>query len=428
MALRSPGFRRLFLVRLAAQFADGVFQLSLAGAVLFNPERQANAADVAAGFAVLLLPYSVIGPFAGVLLDRWWRQRVLVWASVLRAGAVVGISGEIATGLHGLPFYASALVVVSTSRFFLSALSAALPHVVGPDELVTANSLSTTFGALATTAGGGTAVGVRTLLGGASTGSYAALAAASAVPFLLAAWRATGFARPALGPDEAQRSRRETIGEIARGLAAGFAHLRSRRPAFLALIAVAVHRLCYGLFAVCTVLLFRNHFAAAGMLRTGLAGLAQLVVALAIGSGVAALVTPPASRHTGLPRWCGAMLAGAGLVQLALVLPYRLPLYLTGALLLGFCAQGFKICVDTLVQRVVDDEFRGRVFALYDMLFNVAVVSAAAMVALVLPADGYSPVSVIVIGLAYLATALAYTRLAGSGTTLNRPAPEPTSV
>ena len=52
-------FRRLLAVRLAGQFGDGVFQASLAGAVLFNPERQASAADLAAGFAVLLLPYSL---------------------------------------------------------------------------------------------------------------------------------------------------------------------------------------------------------------------------------------------------------------------------------------------------------------------------------------------------------------------------------
>src|ERR1700759_1451771 len=79
-ALKHAGFRRLFSVRLAGQFGDGVFQASLAGAVLFSPEHQAKAADIAAGFAVILLPYSLIGPFAGVLLDRWWRQRVLVFA------------------------------------------------------------------------------------------------------------------------------------------------------------------------------------------------------------------------------------------------------------------------------------------------------------------------------------------------------------
>ncbi|HEY8301669.1 MAG TPA: MFS transporter [Jatrophihabitans sp.] len=411
VALRSSGFRRLFAVRVTGQLADGVFQLSLAGAVLFNPERQAHAADVAAGFAVLLLPYSFIGPFAGVLLDRWWRRRVLVWTGLLRALAVLGIGAEIAAGLHGIPFYASALVVISTSRFFLSALSASLPHVVGDDELVTANSTSTTFGALATTLGGGLAVGLRALFGGASPGSYAAVAALAAIPYLVSAATARGFALEALGPDEVQRATRESLAEIARGLAAGLGHLGRRPAARNALGAVGVHRLCYGLFAVCTLLLFRQYFTPVGPVRVGLAGLAQLVVVLAIGSGLAALITPPLTRRLGFTRCCGTALIGAGLVQLGLVLPYRLPLYLTAGLLLGFCAQSLKICVDTLVQRHVDDEFRGRIFALYDMLFNVALVLASLLTALVLPPDGHSPVSVVVIATAYLATAAIYLRV-----------------
>jgi MFS family permease len=410
-ALRLAGFRRLFGVRLAGQFADGVFQLSLAGAVLFNPERQASATDVAAGFAVLLLPYSVIGPFAGVLLDRWWRQRVLVWTNVVRALAVLAIGAEIAAGVHGLPFYASALVVVSTSRFFLSALSAALPHVVGPEELVTANSLSTTIGALATTAGGGIAVAVRALLGGPSSGAYATVAVAACLPYALSGLLGTAFARHSLGPDDVERSRRETLGEIARGLVAGGKHLHEQRPALFALGAIGVHRVCYGLFAVCTVLLYRNRFTADGPLRVGLAGLAQIVVVMAIGGGLAALCTPPVSRRIGFTRWSTALLAASGVVQLGLVLTYRLPLYMTAALLLGFCAQGLKISVDTIVQYYVADEFRGRVFALYDMLFNIALVTAAVLTALVLPADGYAPVSVVVIGLAYLATSACYARL-----------------
>ncbi len=85
-------------VRLAAQFGDGVFQASLAGAVLFNPQRQAHASDIAAGFAVLLMPYSIIGPFAGVFLDRWWRQRVLFTVNLVRALCVLVIAAEIATG------------------------------------------------------------------------------------------------------------------------------------------------------------------------------------------------------------------------------------------------------------------------------------------------------------------------------------------
>jgi len=136
-ALSQRGFRRLYAARLLGQFGDGVFQASLAGAVLFNPERQAHAGDVAAGFAALLVPYSLVGPFAGVLLDRWRRQRVLVVSNVLRALGVLVIGVQILGGLHGQPFYASALVLVSISRLYLSALSAALPHVVDLGDLVT---------------------------------------------------------------------------------------------------------------------------------------------------------------------------------------------------------------------------------------------------------------------------------------------------
>ena len=89
-------FRRLLTTRLAGQFGDGVFQASLAGAVLFNPERQAHAADVAAGFAMLLLPYSFVGPFAGVLLDRWWR-RGECWGrtNVVRAAMALVVAASI---------------------------------------------------------------------------------------------------------------------------------------------------------------------------------------------------------------------------------------------------------------------------------------------------------------------------------------------
>ncbi len=409
VALADPGFRRLLLVRLASQFGDGVFQAGLAGTVLFNPERQARAADVAAAFAVLLLPYSVIGPFAGVLLDRWWRQRVLVTANVVRALGLVAFAIGIAGGLSGASFYAAALVLISIGRFLLSALSAALPRVVPDQELVTANALSTTAGTVFAALGGGAAIGVRGVIG-SGNGDYALIAASAAVPYLLAAFAAGGFGRHALGPLVAERQARETLAQIARGLREGVRHLTQRRPILYALTAIGAHRLCYGVTTVCTVLLYRNYFRAEGFFRTSLAGLSQVVAMIAIGGALAALVTPAAFRRFGPVRWPVVLLLGATVAQ-AFILPYRLPLLLPAALLLSFVAQGIKISVDTLVQQQIDDEFRGRVFALYDTLFNVTLVIAAVLTATVLPENGHSPVSVIVIAAGYAVTALAYLRV-----------------
>src|SRR3954447_5970186 len=97
-------FRRLLATRLLSQFGDGVFQAALAGTVLFNPQRAADPLDVAAGFAVLLLPYSLVGPFAGVWLDRWSRRQVLLRANVLRAGLVAVLAALVRAGVAGAPY------------------------------------------------------------------------------------------------------------------------------------------------------------------------------------------------------------------------------------------------------------------------------------------------------------------------------------
>jgi hypothetical protein len=120
------------------------------------------------------------------------------------------------------------------------------------------------------------------------------------------------------------------------------------------------------------------------------------------------VVTPAAFRRFGAVRWVGAMLLASAVVEVACGLPYTKPSLLLAALLLGFGAQAIKITVDTLVQRDIEDAFRGRVFALYDMLFNLALVIAAAITAVALPDNGHSPTAVLGIGAAWALIAAAY--------------------
>lgn len=412
-SLARSGFRRLLGARLFGQFGDGVFQASLAGAVLFDPERQAHAADVAAGFAVLLVPYSVIGPFAGVLLDRWWRRTTLARGNAARAVGVLALAAAMAAGLHGVLFYAGALMLISAARFLLAGLSAALPQLLPPDELVTGNAVSTTAGTVVGAAGGGIAIGVHALLPQGNA-AYAAIAATAAAPWLVAAVMAAGFPEAALGPTASERANRESVREVSRGLGQGLTHLRSRPQVAVALAAVAAQRLYYGVASVCVVLLYRNHFSADGVFRTGLAGLSQAVAALAVGGATAALVTPGVFRRIGPVRWPAVLFVAGAVVEVVFVLPYRLPLTLAGVLLLGFVSQSVKISVDTLVQQQVDDQFRGRVFAVYDAVFNLMLVAAALLTATTLPDDGHAPLSVMLLAAGYLALAGGYAVAAGA--------------
>lgn len=413
LALRRLSFRRLLAVRLTGQFADGVFQASLAGAVLFNPERQGHAADIAASFAALLVPYSLVGPFAGVLIDRWWRQRILTRANALRAGVIALVAAELVADWDGPLYYATALVAISISRFILATLSASLPHVIPDEELVTANALTSTTGSIVTALGGATAIGVRAVIG-SDNEQYAVIALLAAVIALAASAAALRFDRPDLGPDESERRGRETLADVARGLKAGACHIRDIPAVAHGLTVVGLHRIGYGLTLVCTVLLYRNYFEADGAFRAGLAGLSQVLAAVAVGGGVAAVVTPLAFRHLGPRVWITGSLLACAVLQVGLVLPYRLPLLLLGALLLGFASQAIKISVDTIVQHNISDAYRGRVFSLYDAMVNLAMVTAAVITAVALPETGRSPASVMVIAGAYLLVTGGYAALSAT--------------
>jgi MFS family permease len=390
--LAVPDFRRLLRVRLTGQYGDGLFQGALFGAAFFNPEKATSAAAAAAAFATLLLPYSLVGPFAGVLLDRWSRQRVLVVANASRATLVVVLALSLTrTGPTSPSTVALALLVVSVNRFVLSGLSASLPHVVDLRTLVTANSFTTTLGTGAAAVGGFTSVGLRHVWGKDDTGA-AWIATTAAVVYLVASWLATRMARRTLGPDVAAVPLTAALATVARGLLEGARHVNARRPARRALLAVAAYRFFSGLLFVSTLLLYTPH----GYVHRGFAGLGQTLTAAVAGGLLAALVTPRVTRRTGTQPWIVVAFALAAVVTVTLVPPYKHPVLMLAGVGLGFAGQASKICVDTLLQESVEDDYRGRVFSFYDTLFNVSFVSAAVAAALVVPDDGRS---LLVVGL-----------------------------
>jgi len=407
--VREKGFRRLLGVRFAAQWGDGMCQAALGGAVLFNPERQADPLAVAAGLAVILLPYSVVGPFAGALLDRWDRRRVLLVANLLRAVLTVVVALIVFAGVAGPPLYLAALAVAGVSRFVLAGLSAALPHVVARRHLVEANVVAATAGAGVAALGGATAIGARALFGAGDTGS-ALTTAAAAAGSVLAAVLAAGFAARLLGPDRCDEPDR-TLVAVARGLADG-ARATARTPTVAAsFLALAAHRLVFGVSTLLMLMLFRHTFTGSGVLRGGMAGVGEAVVLAAAGLGLAALLTPWLVHRLGRPRTVRVALLAAAGTQLALAAWLTLPAVLGAAFLLGAAGQVVKLCADAGVQGEVGDEARGRVFALYDAVFNVCYVLAVGVAALLAPPTGLAPWLVAGTAGVYLLGLLAHDRV-----------------
>ncbi|MEU9474302.1 MFS transporter [Streptomyces sp. NPDC048191] len=406
--LRLRYFRRLLYIRLLSQGADGVYQVALAAYVVFSPEKQTSATAIASAMAVLLLPYSLVGPFAGVLLDRWRRRQVFVYGNLLRALLAAVTAVLMVSHVPQWLFYVSALCVTAVNRFVLAGLSASLPRVVDDERLVLANSLSPTAGTLAATAGGGLAFVVRLL----ASDSDAAVVLLGAFLYLCASLASLTIAPALLGPDRRlQRPRMATaLADTARALTAAVRHLAAprRREAAWALAAMTLMRFCYGALLVLLLMLCRY-----ALSTTPEEGLRLLGLALALsGAGffAAAAVTPWAAGHLGPGRWIVVCSGVAAVLEPALGLPFATGPLLVAAFLLGLITQGAKIATDTIVQASVDDDFRGRVFSVYDVLFNVAFVGAAGVAALMLPPDGRSALLVILVALIYAGVTAAMAR------------------
>ena len=395
--LRFTGFRRLFGVRLMSQGSDGIFQVALASTVLFSPERAPTPGAIATAFATILLPFTVLGPFVGVFLDRWSRRRILMVSNAIRVILLLFVAFLVVRDNVSWLFYLLVLAAFSVNRFLLAGLSASLPQVVSRELLVTANAVSPTSGTLAYLCG--IAFGGAVHAVSHSDGTVLVVGAAS---YLLSALLASRL--PNLGPDleGIETAARKALGSVFRGLADAARHLPPLGR--LALGVVGAGQLSYGVMVVATVLLFRNHFERADA-GAGLAGFGIVVGAAGAGYAMAALITPSMAQRFGIRAYVTALS-----VLAAVIIVFPAALFTRWAIAVSACGlalttQGVKICVDTTIQRVVGDLYRGRVFALYDVLFNAAFVAATVLAAIVLPTDGRSYVVLATASLWYLAIA-----------------------
>jgi MFS family permease len=415
--VRRRDFRRLFSTRLVSQAGDGAFQVGLATLVFFSAERSATAGAAAAAFALAFLPYTVVGPFAGVLLDRWRRRQIMLVANLVRTGLVLVVAALVVHGSVGLTLSLLVLACLSVNRFFLAGLGASLPHVVPARELVMANAIAPTSGTVAALLGAAGGYLIRRL-GGPGDAANAAVLVVAAAAYLTAALLTLRMAADLLGPTSVTTGQpthvpvRGELRSVAAGLVAGARHLRGRRRALGALAVIGVHRLAFGLATVATILVCRYRLSDPADPESGLGVVASTVFVGGLGFGLAAVVTPICVRRIGVRRWVVVCSAGAATAQAAVVALLTLPLLLVTAFVLGLAIQSTKICVDAVVQTDVDDTYRGRVFSFYDMIYNAAFVATAVLAAVVLPPDGYSRAALLTMAALYAAAAIGYARAA----------------
>ncbi len=410
IVLAEQNFRRLFATRLVSQTGDGIVTAAIGTYVFFNAATFTSPAAAAVAFTVLYLPYSLIGPFAGVFIDRWSRRQILVLSALLRSGFVVLTAALMASGNRSVPLYAAYLLVLGVNRFFLASLSAALPHTVPPDKLVMANSVSPTAGGVMALIGGLVAGGLNAATGDTERGAAITMLVAGGC-YVAASLIATTMRRDLLGPvhDPGAAPGRlfSDLASVARDLAAGARYAAMRRGPATALGATGASKFLYGILFVMSILLYRNYFYPSS---APVAEGHYIVLASVSGIGYfcAALVVPPTARRLAKPTIITLMLVISAVVTAALGETFNEIAFVAFGFFWYLAGQGVAICATTILQEDVDDAYRGRMFAFYDVMFNVTIAAGALISVAFMPRTGRSPVVIGVVAAGYAVAAAGY--------------------
>jgi MFS family permease len=392
--LRHATFRRLFAIRLIGQTADGVVQVGMMAYALFSPQKQPSAWAVVAVLAITLVPFSLVGPFVSVILDRFSRQRITLVTDTCRAVCCLGISSLIWFGNSGAGatagIYVLLLVVLSLNRFLLAGLAAGMGETVDEDEYLDASSLMPMIGPAGLMVGGGIAAAIRLVLEIwiPTSATDSLIFCTAAVMFCCSIAVTLGMPKFALGPG--QQTERKTVAMIWTDLVAAIRFLHGRRPVLQGFGAITAQRISYGMLTVTTILAYRNLFHTADEVNLAIADMGSWFLVAGIGFVLSGVVCPPIAKRLGMRRAMILFLVAGCVFQVVPGSIFARPALVAAGFGLGLTFQSGKVCVDTLVQAHVPDEYRGRAFVVYDVLYNMTLFLGSVIAALVAPVTGLS--------------------------------------
>lgn len=354
--LRRHDFALLWTAGLISTAGDAALFVALP---LHTYQVTGSAAASGAVFAAGIIPTVLFGSLAGVYVDRWDRKRTMVAANLLRALLLLPLF------LAGSPdwlwlVFAARAAMSGCSIFFLPAESALLPRLVGEEHLVAANALNAlnnSLGLLVGPAVGGVVFATSGMAGIACVTALAFLASG----LLIARIQADGHVEtdaPDIAPGISpfQRAVQEWLGGV-RLVRQGLA----LRVTFLALgVGMLAEGVFFSSFPALTL----------DVLRGGPQGAGLLLSSQAIGALLGGLVvTARAAQFTPWKLLAGGLLGlgitDFGFAAAGLIAEPGMSAVAVAALFLavgGLPGMAYLAGSNSLIQTLVPDAYRGRVF------------------------------------------------------------------
>jgi MFS family permease len=371
---RNANFRRLWLAQIVSENGDWFYTLAIYSLLL---DLTGKASSVAIALVLQVLPHTVLGPFAGVVNDRFSRRKVMIITDLLRMVIVACMllvrSQAMVWLIYPLLFLETVMVA-----FFEPARNAVIPNVVAEEDVIVANTLSSATWSFD--------LAVGSVLGGI-VAAWLGRDAVFAINSLSFAASAFFISRMHFGESHADASKRHGEDQVAgwAAIRAGYRYI-THDPKMTALVSlkggVSIVGTSWVLFPVMAMRVFTLPLHNLTPERMALFGMSLLMGA----RGIGALIGPlAASRWTGqreanLRRavLAGFFIGGVGYVALSLTPNIWVA---AAVIVLAHCGTSTVwVFSTTLLHLNAEDRFLGRVFGA-DLAISMLLLAAAAWIA-----------------------------------------------
>ena len=350
--LGNQAFLRLWVGQFVSSFGDWLAILALFSLIAF---RWNGTPDKVAGiFVAFILPFTLLGPPAGVFVDRWNLKRTMITSDLLRAGLVV----LFALASTVWQTYAVMALVSVVSCFFLPAMNKMIPRLVKKEELMVANALNAQT------------IHLTKIIAPAIAGLLVAWAGEKACFFIDALTFVFSAAMIARIPLEkavtvapkAQKTLGAVVAEFREGLAFLNGHLALR----FVVLAMTAAMFVIGAFNALIAVYVRE------TLQAGPKIFGALMSTIGLGTIAGAAWIAKFAHDRPKPLLVVGGIFGMGVGMLLLALATSAPVALACSLALGLAASAVLIPTQTMTQQETPHEMLGRVSSTSISLMTVA--------------------------------------------------------
>ncbi|MCM8770826.1 MAG: MFS transporter [Candidatus Omnitrophica bacterium] len=373
LILRNKNFLFLWIGQIISQLGDRIDQMALIAFISLRFPRSPLA--VAKILSFTIIPVFLIGPVAGVYVDRWDRRRTMYICDFIRAGLVFTIPFFLFYRQNLFFIYTIVFLIFCIGRFFVLAKYSIIPKLVRNEELLLANSLVNVTGMIAAITGFGVG-GVIVEWVGAKNGFYI-----DALSFFISALlifliginsrQKTVFRTESIkevtkvGKEIVESIGKSVITEIKEGIIYFF---KQREIRFIAAILFLLWSALGSVYTVLIVFVQES-------LRSTTKDLGLLIMFLGIGLFLGSLIYGRFGGKFSQYKTIFSSLIAGGLMLIIFALGLRYnPNFIFAAILaflFGLSVSPIMVASNTLIHNISEDKMMGKTFSSLEMVIHL---------------------------------------------------------